>query len=375
MTVPRPGGACVIELPAGHLDDPPAQAGLAALLVESLADPRCGGAPARAADEGWLTRHQVADRHASLAYWSPDPADLRQILTLVRRTRLPDGPAGEAVLAELRARRSATLEGRGMPLLALVRRHLEGAAWGTPPPGHLATPRSLAAVTPAALAQAAELLLSQARVHRYSDQDDVAATPPAHSHVTPRWHGGLDIARHPGSDARVAVRLPVADTASEVLELFTEVLGNGTDGRLHRDLRHRNHLAYGFTATCWHDPGSFSIGATATVAPEHAAAALRVLTAALRRLAKGAGHDETHRARRRCRAALLTELDRPFGLVDEARRIARGQPPLPVRLAAMARIGELPGLTFAPLPPAVAAVGPFTEDHMRHLAEAHQDIQ
>ncbi|MEU7903539.1 hypothetical protein [Actinoplanes sp. NPDC049118] len=370
----RPGGARVVDLPAGYRDDPPGQAGRAALLAAVLSDPRCGGAPARAAAEGWRTRHRLDERCSSFAYWSPRPAGAAAVLDEIRRTRLPAGSAGESVLAELRARQAAAIEGRHAAPLALIGRALERAAWGAPGHGLLGTPGTLAAVSTTDLAEAHELLVSQATVY-HSESEPAGSAAPAPRPARRDWRGGLDVAAHPGADARVGVRLPVRDSPPEVLELLVEVLGTGPDGRMHRALRHHSRLAYGFTVACWPQPGSASIGATATVAPQHAAAAVRVLATTLRQLADGAGAAETGLARWRCRAGLLAELDGPFGAVLEARRHARGERGARQRLAAMARIDTLPGLAFAPLPPAVAAVGAFHERHRAELADVYEEIR
>ncbi|SOB82815.1 insulinase family protein [Streptomyces sp. 1331.2] len=382
----RPGGAVIVDLPAGHLDDPPGRAGLAALLAAVLNEPRCGGAAARAAAEGWRTRHHLDDHSSSFAYWSPRPADLASVVHDLRGTRLPAGPAGEDLLARLRARLAAADAGHGAPLLALVRRQLERASWGSVGDeraggaGGATTRGTAAGVTPADLARSVDLLVSRAQVYDATTAPDGGHRPsPGPVRLAdgdaPRWHGGLDLAVRADSDARVAVRLPVQAPPPGVLDLLVEVLGNGTDGRLHRELRHRHHLAYGFTAACARQHGLTSISATATVAPQHAAAALRVLTAALRRLADGAGSEETRSARWRCRAGLLAELDGPYGPADELRRHALGQRGIRERLAAVADLDVLPGLSFTPLPPAVAAVGPFEEHHRRQLAAAYEEIR
>ncbi|MFG2915837.1 insulinase family protein [Kitasatospora sp. NPDC048298] len=386
--VPRPGGSVLVDLPAGHLDDPPGRAGLAALLAAVLNEPRCGGAAARAAVEGWRTRHHLDDHSSSFAYWSHRPAALASVVDDLRRTRLPAGAAGEELLARLRARVVAAAEGHGAPLLVLVRRQLERASWGALPHDRITTRDTVAEVTPAELARSVDLLVDRARVHDATTAPDRDGGAP---HGTPQgavrgaarradgdapsWHGGLDTDVRADSDARVAVRLPVQDPPPGVLELLVEVLGNGTDGRLHHELRHRNHLAYGFTAACSRQHGRASIDATATVAPQHAAAAVRVLVEALRRLAEGVGPEETASARWRYRAGLLAESDGPFGPADELRRHVLGRSGTGERLAAVADLDVLPGPSFAPLPPAVAAVGPFDERHRRQLAAAYEEIR
>ncbi|GGQ68021.1 insulinase family protein [Couchioplanes azureus] len=374
MTTLRPGGACIVELPAGYHDDPPERSGLAALLAAVLNDPRCGGAPARAAAQGWRTRHRLDERCSSFGYaWSRSEHQV-SILDHLRQTRLPAGPAGEAILADLRARQTAAIDGRRATPLALVGGALDRAAWGTAPHRLLGTPETVAAVTVADLAEAGELV-TRARVYHADQPPDPGVGCATPAGRPPRWRGGLDIVAHPGSDARVAVRLPVTRIPVELLDLFVEVLGNGTDGRLHHELRHRNRLAYGFTAAGWGPAEAASIGATATVAAEHAAPAMRVLAATLRRLADGVDRRETGLARWRCRATLLAGLDGPFGMVDDARRQARGEPRVPDRLAVMAGVDALPGLSFAPLAPAVAAVGPFDERHRAELADVYEEIR
>jgi hypothetical protein len=352
------------------------------LLAAVLSDPRCGGAPARALISGWHTRHQLDERHSSFAYWSPQPADLASILDEVRRTQLPAGAAGESLLDGLRARQIAATLDRGAVPFALIGKALEHAAWGTPANEALGTPETIAAVTAADLAEAIDLLVPRAAVYDASSSKEAYNTPSsdcsafgARTDVASPWRGGIGITACSASDAVVGVRLAVLDTPPEVLEMMVEVLGNGPDGRLHHEVRHRNQLAYGFTAAAWRQPGSASIGATATVPPEHAAAAVRVLAATVRRLADGVGAEETNLARWRCRAGLLAELDGPFGLVDELRRRAFGLRSSGERLAVMARLGELPGLSFAPLPPAVAAVGPFEEHHREEIARAYEEVQ
>ncbi|MER6027747.1 insulinase family protein [Streptomyces sp. NPDC001851] len=378
----RPGGAVIVDLPAGHLDDPPDKAGLAALLAAVLNEPRCRGAAARAAAEGWRTRHRLDGHSSSFAYWSHEPAELARIVDDVRRTRLPSGAAGEELLSSLRARLVAAAEGHGATMLAHVKSQLERASWGTLPHDRGITRDTVAAVTPADVARSVDLLVSRAQVYDATTAPGGGGEPsPGAEHRAdadtdaPRWRGGLDIAVRADSDARVAVRLPVQAPPSGVLDLVVEVLGNGTDGRLHRELRHRNHLAYGFTAACAQQHGCASIDATATVAPQDAAAAVRVLAATLRQLADAVGPEETRLARWRCRAGLLAELDGPFGPADELRRYVLGRRGIRARLAAVADLDVLPGLSFVPLPPAVAAVGPFDGRHRRQLVAAYEEIQ
>ncbi|MEU6464364.1 insulinase family protein [Streptomyces sp. NPDC046976] len=390
MTPPRPGGACIVDLPAGYQDDAPRHAGFGALLAAVLSDPRCGGAATRAATAGWLTRHQLGAHSSSFAYWSAAPADLMTVLDELRNTRLPSGPAGEAVLDGLRARLIAAIEGRGAAPLTLLGQLLDRAARQTPDADPRGTAGTLAVVSAADLNHAIETLLPRARVHRDHPPTPARLGAPPEQ-PTPRhragagttadpapdagWRGALEIATHPGCDARVALRLPIRPPGPDLLPLTVERLGNGPNGLLHHALRHRHHLAYGFTAAYWHEPGSSSIGATATVAPQHAAAALRVLDHTVRQLARGADPHETDLARRRCRAENLAALDGPFGAVDELRRQYLGERTIRQRLTAMAEITELPGPTFLPRPPAAAALGPFTQEHRRQLADVYQEIQ
>ncbi|GGK22684.1 hypothetical protein GCM10010124_14010 [Pilimelia terevasa] len=376
----RPGAARIVDLPAGHRDDPPGRAGLAGLAARVLTSPANGGAAARAAALGWHTRHRLSARCSSFAFWSSDPADLDDILGDLRSARLPDGDAGLAVLDALRARQAAASGGRLDTPLARVGRVLERAAWGTPEEDVLGSAATLAAVTAADLRHALDDLTARAWVH---DEAAVpgppAAASPAAAAAEPvagrGWSGGLAVADHPGSDARVAVRLAVADPAPDLLDVLVEVLGNGPDGRLHRELRHRHALAYGFTATCWAEDRTASIGATATVAAENAAAAVRVLATTLRGLAGGVPRSEWDVARWRSRAGLLAALDGPFGLVDEARRRAHGERLVAERCAAVSLLTDPPPLCLAPDPPAVAAVGVFDPRHRRQLADAYQEIR
>ncbi|MYQ99927.1 hypothetical protein, partial [Streptomyces sp. SID6139] len=166
MTPSRPGGACIVDLPAGYEDDAPRHAGFGALLAAVLNDPRCGGAAGRASTAGWLTRHQLGARSSSFAYWSAAPADLMTVLDELRNTRLPSGPAGEAVLDDLRARQIAAIEGRGATPLTLLGQLLERAARRTPDTDPRGTAGTLAAVSTAGLNHAIETLLARARVHR-----------------------------------------------------------------------------------------------------------------------------------------------------------------------------------------------------------------
>ncbi|MFJ3650021.1 insulinase family protein [Streptomyces murinus] len=396
MTPPRPGGACIVDLPAGYEDDAPRQAGFGALLAAVLNDPRCGGAARRAATAGWLTRHQLGARTSSFAYWAADPADLMPLLDVMKHTRLPSGPAGEAVLDDLRARQIAAIEGRGATPLTLLGQLLERAARRTPDTDPRGTAGTLAAVSTADLNHAIETLLARARVHRDHpsiparpgeppeqpmardrDRDRAGAEAGATGDPAPdsHWRGALEIATHPGCDARVALRLPIRPPGPGLLPLTVERLGNGPNGRLHHALRHRHHLAYGFTAAYWHEPGSSAIGATATVAPQHAAVALRVLDHTVRQLARGADPHETDLARRRCRAENLAALDGPFGAVDDLRRQDLGEQTIRQRLTAMAEITEIPGLTFLARPPAAAALGPLTQEQRRQLTDVYQEIQ
>ncbi|MFI5531150.1 insulinase family protein [Kitasatospora sp. NPDC051853] len=377
MTARRPGGARLVVLPAGHRDDGPSRAGFAALLAAVLGDPRCGGAARRAAVAGWITRHRLTARTSEFAYWAPDPAGPRTAFDDLRQARLPAGAAGRSILDDLRARQGAAVDRHGAPPLAMLNHLVERAARSEPLTDPGGTRETLAAITVADLNDAIETLVPRARVHHdhpgteVEDEDGNGADQASATH----WRGALEIALQPECDARVAVRLPVRTPEPGLLPLLVELLGNGPNGRLHRALRHRHHLAYGFTASCWQDAGSSSIGATATVAPQDAATALRVLAHTLRTLADGAGPDETRLAHSRHRAEHLNALDGPFGTVDDLRRRAVGEPTVRQHLSALARFDEIPGLAFLPHPPAAAAVGPFTPEHRDQLARAYQEIR
>lgn len=363
----------MIDLPAGYRDDPAGKAGLAALLAAVLSEPRCGGLPARAAAAGWRSRHRLDERASSFAFWSHRPGELKSVLHEARRTRLPSGAAGDTLLAGLQQRHVAVLDNRRATPLTLIRPMLEHAAVGTAVNASLGSSKTIAAVSASDLAEAAENLLSRAEVY------GTGATPGRRTarvalDPAPPWRGSLEIVNRPASEAQVGVRLALRDTPLAVLELMTEVLGNGPDARLHRAVRHSNHLAYGFTALRWHQPGSASIGATATVPPEHAAATIRVLTATIRQLADGVGRRETAIAHWRARSLLLGACDDPFAEVDEERGRAYDQPGPPERLSRMAGFLELPGLSFAPVRPAVVVIGPLEEQHRIDVKRAYDEV-
>ncbi|WP_438306833.1 insulinase family protein (plasmid) [Streptomyces sp. HUAS TT11] len=369
----RPGGAVMIEIPAGHRDDPLGKAGLAALLAAVLGEPACGGLPVRAAAAGWRSRHRLDERASSFAFWSRRPDELRCVLDEARRTALPEGAAGDRLLDKLRRRQATALRGAGATPLTLIRPMLEHAAVGTPVHAGLGSAETIAAVSAADLAEAAEDLLPRATVYGMGEAQDTDRARVV-SDSAPPWRGGLDLMTRPAADAQVGVRLALRDTPPAVLELMTEVLGNGPDARLHRAVRHCHHLAYGFTVQRWHRPGPVSIGATATVPAEHAADAVRVLTATVRRLADGVDRRETAVAHLRARSLLLGACDDPYAEVDAERGRVHGRPGPTDLLSWMADVPELPGLEFIPVRPAVAVVGPLGEEHRADVERAYEEV-
>ncbi|MFJ7246748.1 insulinase family protein [Kitasatospora sp. NPDC098652] len=366
---PDTGRAVIVDLPHGPADDPQDRAGLAALAARHLMDPRAGGPGTLARARVWHTRHQLAPHCSSFAFWSGLDDDLAEVGTAFALAVPPGADRlRELVAAQLRLA-TAYRDDPYTRLLDL----LEATATGAPDRPALGTEQSLAAIGPQDVrAYLAANCGDRAVTHRSAGDDAPAPAPGAVRQPRPRhWRGGRRTVPLPGAVVRVALALPVDPPAPGALELAVELLGShGLGGRLARALRGERPLAYGLGAFRLGGPdgrGTAALAVQAQVAPDHAREALHLLRETVHSVLSGPVPEAERRdASARLRTALLSQVDQPFGAVDERRRRLRGEPELTALAAA---VGEraLDGLlpSVAPgLTPATVALGAVPEDFL-----------
>lgn len=360
----------VVELPAGHRDDPPGLAGLAALVARCTATRLRDSASARL---GWVTSQWLEPHSSAFGFWSALddlselPAAFRSALSPVPADLLDDARRAQVRLAQ-RHRATSYLR---------MTAALDSAAWGIAPDAELGDEESLARIDPDVVAAyisvcrdtglrtyrtylAAEPVRA-VRAPRHAGRPDVEFPAAAVGAVKP-WIGGVVRVPMPAERlVRVAVRLPLDPPSAPpgAVELAAQVIGAGMTGLLVERLRIGGGLAYSAAGLYWRTGSRPSIGAHALVEPEHAATATEAIPDSLRAALVRQPSPELAQAAHRLRAALLSQLDQPFGSVMDERRRLRGDPGIVEVAAGVADCAERGiALTVADgLEPAVALVG------------------